>query len=230
MIDRAPGLEISRTTPASMNCSVLVLNRMYMAVHVVGVRRAFCLLCKQGAEVINIEDGAWMTYDFSSWLENCNTRAELGQINEIDDWIQSVNFSIQVPRVIRLLDYDRVPKNSVKFSRRNVFLRDEYHCQYCAKRFGTGNLSLDHVMPRSQGGQSSWVNIVTACLKCNVRKGGRTPEQANMRLLNRPVQPKNNPILSQQLKDERYQSWRNFVAVGKSKQPQPATPTTSPSD
>ena len=210
MIDRTPALDLPGTS-SSLNCSVLVLNRMYMAVHVVGVRRAFCLLCKDGAEVINIEDGAWMAYDFSSWLENCNLRAELGQIDEQDDWINSVNFSVQAPRVIRLLNYDRVPRNKVKFSRRNVFLRDEYHCQYCARRFGTSNLSLDHVMPRSQGGQSSWVNIVTACLKCNVRKGGRTPEQANMKLLNRPVCPKNNPILLHQLSQEKYHSWRNFV-------------------
>lgn len=210
MIDRSP-------RPAALNCSVLVLNRMYMPVHVVGVRRAFCLLCKENAEVINIEDGAWMTYDFDSWLENCSLRAELGDIDESEDWIRSVAFEIQVPRVIRLLTYDRVPRNTVKFTRRNVFLRDEYLCQYCGRKFSTSSLSLDHVKPRSQGGLSTWGNIVTACLKCNVRKGGRTPEQASMRLLNRPVRPKRNPLLSHQLNSQKYECWRNFVETGSKK-------------
>jgi len=209
MIDRSPAATL-RASPA-LSCSILVLNRMYMAVHVVGVRRAFCLLCKDNAEVINIEDGAWMAYDFESWLENSSLRAELGEVDDSEDWIRAVNFEVQVPRVIRLLTYDRVPRNSVKFTRRNVFLRDEYHCQYCGSRFGTGNLSLDHVMPRSQGGQSNWSNIVTACLKCNVRKGGRTPEQANMKLLTRPIRPKRNPVLSHQLSLDKYECWRNFV-------------------
>ena len=77
----------------------------------------------------------------------------------------------------------------MKFNRRNIFARDNNQCQYCGKRFSTAELSLDHVVPRSQGGVSTWDNIVYACLNCNVRKGGRTPQQAHMHPLVRPIRP-----------------------------------------
>lgn len=118
---------------------------------------------------------------------------------------------MQIPRIIRLLTYDRVPTNTVKFSRKNIFLRDDYRCQYCGRRHSSSSLSLDHVMPRSRGGETSWVNIVTACVKCNVRKGGRTPREANMKLLSQPKRPKRNPALSYKLSSEKYESWRSFV-------------------
>ncbi|HMP15995.1 MAG TPA: HNH endonuclease, partial [Gemmatales bacterium] len=81
-------------------------------------------------------------------------------------------------RVIRLLGYDKLPKQTVKFNRRNIFARDHNQCQYCGKRFSTNDLSLDHVIPRSQGGGATWENIVCACLAGNIKKGGRTPKQA----------------------------------------------------
>jgi len=79
----------------------------------------------------------------------------------------------------------------VKFNRRNIFARDNNQCQFCGKRFATSDLSLDHVVPRSQGGQSTWENIVCAFIDCNVRKGGRTPKQARMPLLIQPIRPTN---------------------------------------
>ena len=202
MIDR------SRT---ALHCNVLALNRMYVAVHVVGVRRAFCLLCKGAAEVVDIEDGTWVAYDFDAWREVCELRAELGDFGDSEDWVRSVSFEIQVPRVIRLLRHDRIPTNTVKFTRRNVFLRDDYQCQYCCERFSPGRLSLDHVRPRSHGGPTTWDNIVTACLDCNVRKGNRTPEQARMRLIKPPVKPKRNPVLSHQVDTPRYECWKTFL-------------------
>ncbi len=198
-------------TNSPLDANVLVLNRMYMAVHVVSARRAFCLLCKEAAEIVNIEDGAYMAYDFETWLEVCELRDATGDRGPSDDWINSVNFVVQVPRIIRLLDYDQVPNNAVKFSRRNVFLRDEYCCQYCGRRFSSSGLSLDHVTPRSQDGPTTWANIVTACLKCNVRKGGRTPRQANMKLLSQPKRPQKNPALAYQLRSEKYECWKPFV-------------------
>ncbi|MGZ3413414.1 MAG: HNH endonuclease, partial [Isosphaeraceae bacterium] len=98
-----------------------------------------------------------------------------------DEFIRTVHFEIQVPRIIRLLAYDRLPRQKVKFNRRNIFARDGNRCQYCGRKFATSELSLDHVVPRSQGGRAAWENIVCACLKCNVRKGGRTPREASMR-------------------------------------------------
>ena len=196
---------------AAMQSSVLVLNRLYVAIQVMSVRRAFCLLCKDLAEVINIENGSYISYTFESWREVSQWKAAVEDRKEHDDWIRAVNFEIQVPRVIRLLQYDLFPKNIVKFNRRNIFLRDENRCQYCGHKFPTHQLSLDHVIPRSQGGLTNWENIVCACLKCNVRKGGRTPVEAGMKLKHKPVKPKRSPALSQQLVSVKYQSWKSFL-------------------
>jgi 5-methylcytosine-specific restriction endonuclease McrA len=199
----------SSHTPA-LESSVLVLNKLFMAVHVISVRRAFCLLCKELAEVVSLEDGQFATYDFVTWRELSEYRA--ANFRRVDDdWVRTVNSQIQVPRVIRLLEYDKLPKQAVKFNRRNIFARDNNQCQYCGKRFSTAELSLDHVVPRSQGGVSTWDNIVCACLNCNVRKGGRTPRQAHMALIKKPEKPKRSPVLNLKLTQSKYQSWQAFL-------------------
>jgi 5-methylcytosine-specific restriction endonuclease McrA len=203
---------VTRSSPTSaMQSSVLALNRAYAPVHVVDVKRAFTLLYKGQAEVVHVEDGQYLTFNFESWLELSEAKTALEDVCEWDDWIRTVTFAIQVPRVIRLLDYDRVPRNVVKFNRRNVFLRDENRCQYCTKKFGTHHLSLDHVIPRSRGGPSTWDNIVCACLRCNVRKGGRTPQEAGMKLFKAPSKPHRNPSLAHQLSSQKYSAWKNFL-------------------
>ncbi len=195
---------------SALDASVLVLNKLFMAIHIISVRRAFCLLCKDLAEVVSLEDGQFATYDFRSWREVSEYRAKHFR-QEDDDWVRTVNAEIQVPRVIRLLSFERLPKQTVKFNRRNIFARDNNQCQYCGKRFPTTELSLDHVTPRSQGGQSTWDNIVCCCVRCNVRKGGRTPRQANMTLIRKPEKPKRSPLLNLKLTSKKYQSWKTFL-------------------
>ena len=186
-----------------------MINKLYMAVHVMSARRAFCLLYKELAEVVTLDDGHYQTYDFASWREVSAARARFKDPD--DDYVRTVHFEIQTPRVIRLLSYDRFPKQKVKFNRRNLFARDGNRCQYCGKKFTTSELSLDHVMPRSRGGEASWENIVCACLKCNVKKGGRTPGEAHMKLFREPVRPKTSPVLSLKLTHRKYQSWKTFL-------------------
>jgi 5-methylcytosine-specific restriction endonuclease McrA len=193
----------------AIQSSVLVLNRTYSAVHVIGVRRAFSLLCRELAEVIHIEDGSYANYDFASWREVSESRARFKEPQQ--DWIRAVNFEIQVPRVLRLLTYDRMPKQTIRFNRRNIFARDGNRCQYCGKKFPMSELSLDHVHPRSQGGETSWENIACCCVKCNVKKGGRTPEEANMHLIRKPVKPKRSPMLAVKLGNPKYESWKTFL-------------------
>jgi len=193
----------------ALDASVLVLNRCYMAVHIIPVRRAFCLLFKELAEVVTLDDGRYLSHDFQSWREVSEARARFKDPD--DDYIRTIHFEIQVPRVIRLLTYDRLPRTKVKFNRRNIFARDGNRCQYCGKRFPTGELSLDHVMPRSRGGGTDWENIVCACVRCNVRKGGRTPAEAGMRLTKPPVKPKTSPTLGLKLANRKYQSWKAFL-------------------
>ena len=193
----------------ALSSSVLVLNRMYLAVHVISVRRALSLLCRELAEVIHIEDGRYSNYSFESWREISELKRDFKEPHE--DWIQSVNFELQVPRVIRLMIYDRLPRQTIRFNRRNIFARDNHRCQYCGKRFVTSELSLDHVHPRSQGGDTTWDNIVCCCVKCNVKKGGRTPEQAHMHLIKTPVKPKRSPMLTIKLGNPKYESWKSFL-------------------
>src|SRR3979411_1905779 len=105
---------------SSLDASVLVLNKLFMAIHIIPVRRAFCLLCKDLAEVVNLEDGQFATYDFSTWREVSEFRSRSFRQHD-DDWVRTVNSEIQVPRVIRLLTYEKMPKQTVKFNRRNIF-------------------------------------------------------------------------------------------------------------
>ena len=195
---------------SALGASVLVLNRSYMAIHVINVRRAFGLLLRELAEIIHIEDGQYANYDFETWRQLSELQAEFK--TEHQDWVQSVNFEVQVPRVIRLLTYDRIPKQKLRLNRRNIFARDANRCQYCGHHFPTSELSFDHVMPRSRGGETTWENIVCACVTCNVRKGGRTPLEANMKLIRLPVRPKQSPLLTIKLGNPKYESWRTFLA------------------
>src|SRR5438477_431467 len=200
-----------QTSPNSaLDASVLVLNKLFMAIHISSVRRAFCLLCKDLAEVVSLDDGQFNTYDFTSWAELSAYRAAHFRREE-DDWVRTPTAEIQAPRVIRLLGYDKLPKQTVKFNRRNIFARDHNQCQYCGRKFPTTELSLDHVTPRSQGGQSTWENIVCACVACNVRKGGRTPKQAHMSLIRKPEKPKRSPMLNLKMTLSKYQSWKTFL-------------------
>ncbi|MCS7026668.1 MAG: HNH endonuclease [Bryobacteraceae bacterium] len=139
---------------------VLVLNASYEPINVCAVRRALVLVLK----------GLAATEE--------HTVAE----------IHSSRQSFPVPSVIRLLEYRRIPHQSRALSRKNILLRDRYTCQYCGKTLPSSELTLDHVVPRSRGGESSWENLVACCNPCNNRKGNRTPEEANMRL-NRPPRP-----------------------------------------
>jgi hypothetical protein len=194
---------------SGLDCSVLVLNKNYMAIRIVGARRAFSLLFRDLAEVISLEQGQYANYDFHSWCDVSRFRRTF----EPDgyDWVSTVNFYIAVPRIIRLLFYDRLPPGDVKFNRRNIFARDKNRCQYCGKRYPTSELSLDHVVPRTMGGKSVWENVVCACTDCNVKKGGRMPKQAGLALVRKPIKPRHNPLIHVHLGQERYRSWQQFL-------------------
>jgi len=194
---------------SGLDCNVLVLNKHYMAIRIVGARRAFSLLFRDLAEVVSFEQDGYSNYNFQSWCEVSQFRRHFEPDGH--DWVSTVNFYIAVPRIIRLLFYDRLPRNEVKFNRRNIFARDKNRCQYCGKRQRTSELSLDHIIPKSVGGKSVWENIVCACAKCNVKKGGRTPRQASMTLIRKPVRPKHNPLVHVHLGHQRYRSWKEFL-------------------
>jgi 5-methylcytosine-specific restriction endonuclease McrA len=197
----------------ALESSVLVLNKFFAAVHVVNAKRAFAMLFKESAEVVSIDDGQYNSYDFTSWVDVSAFKAEYGLSDEDQyESIKTVSLEIRVPKIIRLVVYDKLPKASIKFNRKNIFARDKNKCQYCGKKVPTSELSLDHVIPRTQGGTSNWKNIVCACTNCNKLKGGRRPEEAGMKLICRPVKPRHCPIIQLKLGSNKYNSWKQFLS------------------
>ncbi len=116
----------------------------------------------------------------------------LGKVEVVEEYgreIRSVSFTIKLPAVVRLLRMVKKPKAPIKFSRQNIYTRDRYRCQYCGRTFRSEDLTYDHVIPKSRGGRTRWDNIVTCCVVCNRRKGGRTPAEAGMTLVRKPQRP-----------------------------------------
>ena len=153
----ADGLRVVTTTQA-LQTPVLVLNASYEPINICGARRALVLVLKGVA------------------------RTEEEQNTEL----HSARVRMAMPSVIRLLEYRRIPHQTRSLSRKNILMRDRYTCQYCQRTFNTGELTLDHVMPRSRSGETTWENLVACCHACNNRKGSRTPEEAGMRLTRAP--------------------------------------------
>jgi len=142
--------------------SVLVLNVTYEPLSVVSLRRAIVLLLKDKAEI----------------LEATEQR------------IHAAHMNLPIPLVIRLVYFVSVPHRvSIPLSRRTVMLRDHFTCQYCGAQPPKASLTIDHVVPRVHGGSTAWENVVCACKPCNLRKGSRTPEEANMHLRSKPTRP-----------------------------------------
>src|SRR5713226_5753574 len=183
-----------------LNSKVLVLNRSYLPVHVTSVKRAFALLYQGVAKAV---DEQYHTFDFDSWRD-LSIEVQHERLGIVDGFIR-------VPRVLLLTAYERVPRRHVRFSRFNIFARDSNTCQYCGRRYGRTELNLDHVMPRSRGGQSVWENIVCSCHDCNRRKGGRTPEEARMTLIRRPRRPEWTPFSADVFSFRGYREWMPFL-------------------
>mgnify|MGYP002141688288 CR=1 FL=1 len=166
----------------------LVLNATFEPLHIVTWQRAIQLLFQGKVEVVEESD-----------LE-----------------VRTVRLTIKVPAVLRLLSYIPLGKKKelVRFSRVNIFLRDQGRCQYCGNEFPKTHLTLDHVIPIVQGGKKSWENIVTACKPCNQAKGGRTPHQAGMQIIRKPKQPKWLPSANLQLSIARTpERWKIYLKM-----------------
>ena len=196
-----------------LSTPVLVLNRLWQPVHTCSVRRALKLLCLGHAQVVQTEGEAkYQTHDLSSWADH-----SLGHVATMtEEMIHSVKVAILVPKIIVLGLYDRLPRMEVKFSRRNVFLRDKFVCQYCRKKFTETELNLDHVFPRDKGGKTTWENIVTSCIRCNTRKANKLLHEANMHLVDEPKRPRWRPHFASKSEFSGDQSWDQFIQPDKS--------------
>lgn len=199
----------SESGPQALGLSVLVLNRFYSPINVVTARRAFILLYKESAEALDALDESFRPYRMADWIHLSARRYGEGRGGM--EFVRTPRFAVLVPRIIRLISCTCLPKHDVKFTKRNVLVRDGHRCQYCGRRQPASRLTVDHVVPRSRGGRSSWTNVVAACMTCNTRKGGKLPWEVGMRLLRPPGVPRRNPILQERLCQSRYSVWRSFL-------------------
>jgi 5-methylcytosine-specific restriction endonuclease McrA len=188
-----------------LNQHVLVLNRLWQAVNICTARRALTLLFEGHAHVVlSDDDGVFQTFNFSQWQDFSRQEPH-------PESIHTISFKIRVPRVILLVMFDRLPKKEVKFTRHNIFERDQNTCQYCGKVFDRKDLNLDHVVPRDRGGPTTWENIVCSCIPCNTRKSNRTPQEAGMHLVRKPKRPKWRPFVQVNLGLAHHESWKHFL-------------------
>lgn len=183
---------------------VLVLNKYYDPVQLTTTRRAFILLYGGAAQAI---DESGEAYDFDLWRTL--------PVRECDDALPIVGGALRVPRVVHLHRYDRKPRSIVRLTRRNLMVRDNFQCQYCAKTPPLRDLNIDHVLPRSRGGPDSWENLVASCRFCNLKKGWRTPEEAGMRLARKPMRPRWSTSAQILLTvNQHFEEWGPFLQTG----------------
>lgn len=185
----------------------LVLNRLWQAVNVVGVERAFSLLALEHAQVIYAEDGSFRVFDGAGWFA-FSKDLETAPGSRV---IRTVSQQVVVPTVLILRGYDRMLMQEMKFNRQNLLERDDFRCQYCGKNFPVKELNMDHVVPRDRGGGTSWENVVISCIKCNSKKSNRSPKEAGMRLLKEPKRPPRRPFMSSLYGKPMEETWSHFI-------------------
>lgn len=183
---------------------VLVLNRLWQAVNICSVSRAFTLLYQGHATAVESATGSYQTLSFDQWVDHSRDY-------DGGDCVRTVSLKIKVPRVILLHLFDRIPRKEIKLTRQSIFERDAFTCQYCQDRPDRRNLNLDHIIPRERGGQTTWENIVCSCIPCNSKKGNRTPSEAGMQLYKKPKRPKWRPMLTVYRNRVPDESWRQFL-------------------
>jgi 5-methylcytosine-specific restriction endonuclease McrA len=186
---------------------VLVLNRLWQAVNIIGARRAFGLLARGHAQVVYNEEDNFRTFSMLDWMDFSVSNPPLAAI----ETVHTPSRTIRLPRVILLTFFDKLPCKELKLTRNNVFERDKNTCQYCAKVMPREQLNLDHVIPRHSGGKTTWENIVCSCIRCNSRKSNRLPHEAQMRLIRKPVRPKWRPVISLVLGNQHREMWKDFL-------------------
>jgi 5-methylcytosine-specific restriction endonuclease McrA len=185
---------------------VLVLNKSWSPVAVINLERAMGLITstykndEPKAKILDpTQDFQLFTWD--DWADLIPRDGE--------EVISSVKRSFRIPEIVLLSKYNKLPQQRVHFSRRTIYRRDNNQCQYCGSCPGTPDLSIEHILPRSRGGKTTWENCVIACTDCNRRKADRTPEEAGMKLLKKPTKPKFSFFKG----DYRCKSWESILGI-----------------
>ena len=202
----------------TMNRRVLVLNSGWVPIDVASVYDVIVMAVRGRCQFIDPE--TYTMYDFESWIGNWADATDYARIEM--NFISSPSVSVRVPEIAVLRDYSGFGtgkrNGQPKMSRRNIYYRDKNICQYCGQKFRTEDLNLDHVIPKSKGGEMTWQNIVCSCIPCNDKKRNRTPAQAGMRLVRQPKPPSPEDMkrpfgqkLKRKLGKNVPQTWEQFL-------------------
>jgi 5-methylcytosine-specific restriction endonuclease McrA len=185
--------------------TVLVLNKNWQAVGIKNPADTFAMLMTDAATGLDIRGLDYMVpLRWSDWVKL--------PIEDDDDFVQTVNQKIKIPKVVILSRFDRVPKKRPRFSQKNIWIRDNFTCQYTGKKLRPGEGNIDHIVPRSKGGSTSWDNCVLACKQINAKKADATPEEAGLRLLRKPEPPKELPVFHYITNKHNVKEWEIFLA------------------
>lgn len=189
---------------ATLQKKVLVLNKSWVAVGSISLKRAITLVFstyKDGESKAKIVDPVndFQLFTWNDWSQFIP--------KDDEDSISSSNFVFRVPEIIVLGRYNKLPNRKVYFNRRNLYRRDNFTCQYCERKLDSSELTIDHIIPRSRGGKSNWVNCVLACNKCNAKKGSNLLSEIGLSLMRKPFKPKFNMLDI----DVKIKSWEHFL-------------------
>lgn len=179
-----------------LNEASLILNKNWQPINVATVRSVMKMICCGNAKAV---DASYQLYNWDQW-------AVLPPGNR---FVRGSIKNYRVPEVV-LTNFDKTLETLVTFSRRNIYKRDKYTCCYCNDQPKIEDLTIDHILPKSRGGESSWLNCCLACITCNHKKAARTPEEANMQLIKKPVKPHWEPLYARH--PGRHDSWKAFIS------------------
>ena len=183
--------------------NVLILNKHWIPINTTTAKHSFALMYSENAKGIMIEEDKVVPLEWNEWVSL--------NLNETDRKIKTVTGFIKIPTVIVLNYYDKIPKQTIKFTQKSLWERDNFTCQYTNKKVTRTNGNIDHVIPKSQGGKTSWENCVIAHKEINALKADRTPEQAGLKLLKKPSAPRIMPVSFYIRNIEEVKDWELFL-------------------
>lgn len=183
--------------------SVLILNKNWIPINTTTPKHSFALLYNNNAKSINFnKDGDIELIGWNEWV-NLDTNGDL--------FVNTVRGGIKIPKIIVLSYFDKIPRQAIKFTQKNLWERDNYTCQYTGKKINKFNGNIDHVVPRSKGGKTSWENCVLAHKEINAKKANNTPEEAGLKLLKKPNEPRMMPVSFYIRNEYEIKEWDMFL-------------------
>lgn len=193
---------------ADLKEKVLVLNKQWVPIVATTLKNAIKIISRNHARII--EPYTWEIFEWKDWLQKAIPLTEERKIN-VDFYLRTSGLYIPIPEVVVLSGYSKIPPLGIHFTRFAIFERDDYTCQYCGliRKHGKPELTIDHLMPKSKGGHTTWDNCVTSCIKCNQKKKDKLLSECGMHLITKPYKPKARQIVwkSKVIKE----SWRAFL-------------------